>query len=42
MSHYVKVRCEFDPEGKTIQEILDACFRLYLQRILAEYGENAV
>mgnify|MGYP006066794773 CR=1 FL=1 len=42
MSQYIKVRCEFDPSGKDLQELLEASFRLYLQRILAEYRTDEV
>ena len=42
MSRYVTIRCEFKPQGDPIQDILDACFRLYLQRMLAEHSENAI
>lgn len=37
----VAVQCEFDPEGKTVPELLEESFALYLRRILADAGPDA-
>lgn len=36
------VQCVFTPDGKTLSEILEETFRLYLRRILAQQEDSAV
>ena len=38
----VVVHCVYADKGKTISELLEESFRLYLSRILAEYHGNKV
>ena len=36
------VRCEFSASEKTLPELLEESFRLYLRQILAQDGGNSV